>query len=165
MALTSVTQNPVLEVVVEAMGHVNYGSELGDNKGILKPLTLHSNSSKQGAEAHVLSDWQTYLLPMDEAYIQGLKGVVTNKNKAGLFFKLILTLKLEQVADTYINLRNWTKGVVWVNGHNLGRYWNIGPQYKLYCPAPWLTAGDNDIIIFDIHQLTAAPISLDGSLS
>jgi beta-galactosidase len=52
----------------------------------------------------------------------------------------------------------WKKGVVWINGHNLGRYWEIGPQKKLYCPAPWLKIGKNEIVIFDLHQLIAKPV-------
>jgi beta-galactosidase len=55
--------------------------------------------------------------------------------------------------------------VVWVNGHNLGRYWNIGPQERLYCPAPWLRQGDNEIIIFDLHQIEAGPVELARTLS
>jgi beta-galactosidase len=62
-------------------------------------------------------------------------------------------------------MSNWTKGVVWVNGHNLGRYWNIGPQRRLYCPAPWLVQGDNEVLIFDLHQTKAMPVKLADTLS
>jgi beta-galactosidase GanA len=48
--------------------------------------------------------------------------------------------------------------VVWVNGHNLGRYWDIGPQKRLYCPASWLKAGANDVVVFDLHQTAAASL-------
>jgi beta-galactosidase len=61
-------------------------------------------------------------------------------------------------------MSNWTKGVVWVNGHNLGRYWEIGPQHRLYCPASWLRRGHNEIIIFDHHQIEAKPIAFAGTL-
>jgi beta-galactosidase len=47
---------------------------------------------------------------------------------------------------------NFKKGVVWVNGHNLGRFWYIGPQQKLYCPASWLKQGNNEVIVFDLLQ-------------
>ena len=100
---------------------------------------------------------------MDSSYIQHLQPIVTKENKAGLFFRL--TLNLDEVADTYIDVSHWTKGVVWVNGHNLGRYWYIGPQKRLYCPAPWLQQGANDIIIFDLHQTKAAPIFLADKLA
>jgi beta-galactosidase len=49
--------------------------------------------------------------------------------------------------------------LVWVNGHNLGRYWNIGPQHRLYCPAGWLKRGANEIVVLDLHQLQAAPVA------
>ena len=51
----------------------------------------------------------------------------------------------------------YQKGVVWVNGHSLGRYWEIGPQKRLYCPAGWLKRGENEILVLDLHQLQAAP--------
>ncbi len=63
------------------------------------------------------------------------------------------------VADTYIDLGNYKKSVIWVNGHNLGRYWDIGPQKRLYCPAPWLKKGVNEVLVFDLHQTKAATIS------
>ena len=55
-------------------------------------------------------------------------------------------------------MAGYTKGVVWVNGHNLGRYWDIGPQTKLYCPASWLKKGANEIIVFDLHKTDASPL-------
>jgi len=50
-------------------------------------------------------------------------------------------------ADTYINMKNYSKGYVWVNGRNLGRYWNRGPQFRLYCPGVWLKKENNEIVI------------------
>ena len=49
-------------------------------------------------------------------------------------------------------MSKWTKGVLYVNGRNLGRYWNIGPQYSLYCPAPFLRKGDNQIDIIEFED-------------
>jgi beta-galactosidase len=65
---------------------------------------------------------------------------------------------LDEIGDTYIDMSNYQKGVVWVNGHNLGRYWNVGPQYHLYCPANFLKKGNNEIIVFDLHQQQSASI-------
>jgi beta-galactosidase len=48
--------------------------------------------------------------------------------------------------------------VVWVNGHNLGRYWDIGPQTRLYCPASWLKAGQNEVIVLDLLKTEASPL-------
>ncbi len=55
-------------------------------------------------------------------------------------------------------MSGWTKGVVWVNGRNLGRYWEVGPQKRLYCPAPFLKVGTNEIVVFDLHALKPATV-------
>ena len=57
---------------------------------------------------------------------------------------------MEKPGDTFLDLRPWGKGCVWVNGHNLGRYWNIGPQQTMYVPRPWLKPGRNEILILDL---------------
>jgi beta-galactosidase len=148
-----------LDILVEGMGRVNYGHAMIDRKGILEPVTLQD----AGGSSATLTGWEVFLLPMDTAFIANLRTVCANPRKAGLFFKA--TLSLDTIGDTYLDMRNWTKGVVWVNGHNLGRYWNIGPQERLYCPAPWLRRGDNEIIIFDLHQIEARPVELARTLS
>jgi beta-galactosidase len=60
-------------------------------------------------------------------------------------------LQVGRVGDTFLDTGNFTKGFVWVNGSPLGRIWNIGPQKTLYLPAPWLHAGANDVIVFDLE--------------
>ena len=60
------------------------------------------------------------------------------------------TLQVDHIADTFLDTSNFTKGFVWINGHPLGRIWNIGPQKTLYLPAPWLKQGANDVIVFDL---------------
>lgn len=50
----------------------------------------------------------------------------------------------DEPKDTFLNMENWTKGVCFINGHNLGRYWKTGPQGTLYLPAPWLQKGENE---------------------
>jgi beta-galactosidase len=83
-------------------------------------------------------------------------------SRPGVFFRGAFTL--DGPADTYIDMTGYRKGVVWVNGHNLGRYWDIGPQTRLYCPAPWLKAGRNDVIVFDLHKTEASPLRGAASL-
>lgn len=60
------------------------------------------------------------------------------------------TFAVESPGDTFLDLRGWGKGVVWVNGHCLGRYWNIGPTQTMYLPGPWMKAGANEIIVLDM---------------
>jgi beta-galactosidase len=148
-----------LEILVEGMGRVNYGHAMLDRKGLLEPVTL----TEPGDSSDTLTGWEVFLLPMDTAFVTNLRAVCANPRKAGLFFKA--TLSLDALGDTYLDMHRWTKGVVWVNGNNLGRYWNIGPQKRLYCPAPWLRLGDNEVIIFDLHQIEAKPVELTGTLS
>jgi len=62
------------------------------------------------------------------------------------------TLNIEDAADTFIDMSGWTKGVVFVNGYNLGRYWEIGPQQTLYVPAPLLQKGGNEIVVLELHD-------------
>ncbi|MCP3711842.1 beta-galactosidase [Paraburkholderia sp. CNPSo 3274] len=147
-----------LEILVEGMGRVNFGPAIVDHKGLLEPVKM------QYADGSVslLEEWEVFLLPMDEAYIARLEERCTNPLKPGLFFKAHLVLI--DVGDTWLDMSNWTKGVVWVNGHSLGRYWSIGPQKRLYCPAPWLTQGENEVLIFDLHQTGTKPVHLANSL-
>jgi beta-galactosidase len=63
------------------------------------------------------------------------------------------TFTVDSPADTFLSLPGWTKGVAWVNGFNLGRYWNRGPQKTLYVPAPVLKKGENQILIFELHGI------------
>lgn len=140
------SKNPVLEIFVEGMGRINFAQQLIDRKGITDRVTLNGMT---------LMNWEVYCLPMDSDYVNNLsKG--EKSTRPGIFFKGEFCL--DEVADTYIDMSNYKKGVVWINGHNLGRYWEIGPQHSLYCPAPWLKRGMNEIIIFDLHQLEAMPI-------
>lgn len=140
-------QDPVLEIFVEGMGHINFGPEIIDRKGITDKVTLNSMT---------LMNWEMYPFPMDENFIKKLKNSAFKPEKPGIFFKG--KFELDEAADTYIDLSDYTKGFIWVNGHNLGRYWNIGPQTRLYCPAVWLKKGKNEVVIFDIHQTEAKQI-------
>jgi len=140
-----------LDILVEGMGRTNYGHALVDRKGILESASL---------DGAALTGWQTFLLPMDD--VRRLRPRPPDA-RPGQYFRAIVDLRA--VGDTYVDLSQWTKGVVWVNGHNLGRYWTIGPQHRLYCPASWLRRGRNDILIFDLHQIDPKPITFERTLS
>ena len=153
-----------LDILVEAVGRVNFGAEVHDRKGLITPVKF------SGAE---LDDWQVFKLPLDDAkLLAGLKFTkpsrsrgdetltktnletphvvsynATNANSPA-FWRVKLVV--EKPGDTFLDLRTWGKGVVWVNGHCLGRYWNIGPTQTAYVPGPWLKAGDNEIVILDL---------------
>ncbi|MGE0079326.1 MAG: beta-galactosidase [Bacteroidales bacterium] len=143
---------PVLEILVEGMGHINFAQHIIDRKGITDRVTLNGMT---------LMNWEVFKLPMDDKFVLNLKSS-TNFDKEGIFFKG--KFNIDKVADTYIDMSNYTKGVVWVNGHNLGRYWNIGPQFRLYCPSVWLKKGENEIIVFDSHLTEAKTVKGEKTL-
>jgi beta-galactosidase len=138
---------PVLEIFVEAMGRINFAQYLIDRKGITDRVTLNGMT---------LMNWKVYTLPMDKKFIYDLRSSGKTLNKPGVFFKgnFVIT----KTGDTYFDVSNYNKGIVWVNGHNLGRYWYIGPQKRLYCPASWLREGINEILVFDLHETGAKPV-------
>ena len=114
-----------LDILVEAMGHVNYGKGIADRKGLYAPVKL------DGAE---LTGWRIFNLPLDGKMLARLK---FSDAKAGsnlpAFWRA--TVNIEKPGDTFLDLRSWGKGVVWVNGHCLGRFWDIGPTQTIMCPA------------------------------
>ena len=137
----SKAEKPVLEILVEGMGRINFAQYLIDRKGITERVTLNGMT---------LMNWKVYNLPMDEKFIYSLRSSNRNPGKKGIFFKG--KFELTVTGDTFIEMSYFVKGIVWVNGHNLGRYWEIGPQKRLYCPASFLKQGLNEIIIFDLQQ-------------
>ncbi|MEP7236323.1 MAG: beta-galactosidase family protein [Ferruginibacter sp.] len=141
-------KNPTLDILVEGMGHINFAQFMIDRKGITDRVTLNGMT---------LMNWEVYPLPMDAAFVT--KAAQADRGmdfRNGMFFKG--NFSLTETGDTYFALDNYSKGMVYVNGHNLGRHWNIGPQQKLYCPAGWLKKANNEIIVFDLLQTASKPI-------
>jgi beta-galactosidase len=133
-----------LEILVENSGRINYGSRLRDDrKGITESAKLGGNE---------LKGWKIYCLPMDKI---GAIKFARRTDDGPAFYRN--TFELQLTGDTFLNTRNLGKGVVWVNGHNLGRFWNIGPQQTLYLPGAWLKRGRNEIIVFDLIAHPSAP--------
>ena len=142
-----------LDILVEGMGRINYGPRLLDRKGITDRVTLNNMT---------LMTWDVFPLPMDEDYRAFLKFGRRPAERPANFFRG--TFELPARGDTYLDMSGWTKGVVWVNGYNLGRYWDRGPQKRLFCPAPFLKTGTNEVVVFDLHVLRPAPVRGLGSL-
>lgn len=127
----------VLDIFVENNGRINYGYYLNDNlHGITQAVTLN------GIE---LLNWQMFGFPMSD--ITNLKYKSNNTSYGPLFRKGYF--KLNKTADTYLDMSQWGKGHVWINGKSIGKYWSIGPQQTLYVPAQWLKEGENEIVIFE----------------
>jgi beta-galactosidase len=128
-----------LDILVEAMGRINFGPQLvSDRKGIAGKVTLNGE---------VLKEWEHYSLPLADPS----EWPFARKPGAGPSLYRG-TFSLEAVGDTFLDLRGWGKGLVWINGHHLGRYWRVGPQQSLFVPAPWLRQGANEAIVLDLLE-------------
>ena len=152
------SQPATLDILVEAMGRVNFGVEVHDRKGIHGPVTFVVS----GETVVELRDWQIFPLPLDAAMLDALRfDAAENADTAAVdapaFWRA--TVEIDQPGDCFLDMRPWGKGFVWVNGHNLGRYWNIGPQQTMYVPGPWLKPGANEIIILDLLGLETAVVA------
>lgn len=151
-----------LQIVLEGMGRINFGRAIKDFKGIVGDITLTAEIGLNEV-CYTLNDWQSYTVP--DTYEQALTAL--NRAKSGETSVCTLstadgtqiqtrpgyyrgTFTLKRTGDTFLNFSTWGKGLVYVNGHALGRIWRIGPQQTLYCPAPWLKKGVNEIIILDV---------------
>ena len=132
-----------LDILVENMGRVNYGPKIRDRKGI-ESVRL----GYVGIQRHF--GWDMYSLPMEEE-LDGLAFLPVNAEKYAkpTFFRGTLNIT-ETPKDTFIRLDGFHKGFVKINGVNIGRYFNdAGPQKTLFVPAPFLKAGENEILVFE----------------
>ncbi len=143
-----------LDILVEAMGRINFGRAIKDFKGITDKVTLSSEKDGYTYDCE-LKDWTVYNLPDELSFYESMtfeplanqKADNAGRLPAGLYRS---TFKVNKPADTFINMESWGKGFVYVNGHALGRFWEIGPQQTLYMPGCWLKKGDNEIVVLDV---------------
>jgi beta-galactosidase len=126
-----------LDILVENSGRVNFSLVLrGERTGITRRVLWRGEP---------IEGWSIYSLPMKEP------GALIFENRpctGPCFYRGHFTLA--KAGDTFLDVRPLGKGAVWINGHPLGRYWDIGPQQTLYVPGPWLKEGDNEIVVFDL---------------
>ena len=132
------SENCRIDILCENMGRVNYGPKIMDRKGV--------KGVRFNLQYHF--GWDMYPLPLDNISLLEYKRE-SGDVKTASFLKG--TLKIEgEPHDTFMRLDGFTKGVVFVNGFNIGRYYNpAGPQKTLYVPAPMLKKGDNEIVVFE----------------
>jgi len=143
IVLPPIKNGDVLDILVDAMGRVNYGKTIIDRKGITEKVELITSS-----KATNLLNWEIYNFPVEADFQKNLtfkKGLV----KGPAWYRA--SFELTELGDSYIEMSTWGKGMVWVNGYNLGRYWNIGPQQTMYMPGCWLKKGKNEIVILDLE--------------
>ena len=128
-----------LEILVENMARINYGPLLKDPKGITEGVRIGNQ---------FLFNWDIYTIPLKD--IENIKYGNGNKEEYPTFYRG--SFEVKEVGDTYLDFEGWEKGVVFINGFNLGRYWKAGPQKRLYLPAPLLKEGTNEIVVFELHK-------------
>jgi beta-galactosidase len=137
-----------LDIVVENGGRVNFAKPLRtEHKGITRSVTLG------GAE---LLHWNVFPLPMTSTPSPHSS---PGAAEAPAFYRG--SFRSDKPADTFLDLRGWGKGTIWLNGHQLGRFWDIGPQLSLFVPGAWIRRGQNDVVVFDL--MTPAQQSIAGT--
>ncbi|HNS50190.1 MAG TPA: beta-galactosidase [Anaerolineae bacterium] len=128
----------VLDILVENMGRVHFGPDLADRKGIVEGVL---------AGQQTLFGWTHYPLPLDD--LSRLRFAPSSTMGGPAFYRGRFAVDVPR--DTFLALPGWTKGVCWVNGFNLGRYWGRVPQRTLYVPASLLSAGENELVVLELH--------------
>lgn len=141
-------QNSDFDILVENMGRVNFGPRMEhQQKGIAQCVQL---------DGHMHNHWLQYTLPLDN-----IEKIDYSKEYTDVlpgFYRFALTV--DEPADTFLDFEGWGKGCIFVNGFNIGRFWEIGPQKRLYIPAPLLKAGHNEIVIFETDGKSCDTITL-----
>ncbi|KAJ5949260.1 hypothetical protein N7454_000844 [Penicillium verhagenii] len=133
--------NDILDLLIENLGRVNFGSEIIDQrKGVVGNITVGGT---------VLSNWGLYPLPFTSLPAAAATAPQVTTNSAPIFYTA--SFDVDAVGDTFLELPGWKKGVVWVNGVNLGRYWVIGPQQTLYLPGVYLRETGNNITVLALE--------------
>jgi len=136
---------PRLDILVENTGRLNSTKYMRNERKGIRGAIL---------DGHPLTGWQIYSLPMQTPPTVGIKHLTPDlvpvpHFAAGFFL-------LRDTGDTFLDVRSLGKGLLWINGRCLGRFWNIGPQGTLFLPASWLKKGRNDVVVFDIASKTLA---------
>ncbi|XP_071812010.1 beta-galactosidase-like [Apostichopus japonicus] len=168
MSINATTEGDILDIFVESQGHLNYGPDLADPKGIFGNVTLNGT---------VLTNWSIYSLDFDRVMPLLLKKrtkypyINKQKVKDDAPFQVpsfyVGTLPdlavINPPQDTFLRTTGWTKGQAYINGFNLGRYWPMkGPQVTLYVPASILHASPkiNKLLLFELEGAPCSPEQL-----
>lgn len=140
-----------IDILIEAMGRVNFDESIHDRKGITEKVELVRG--KQSAE---LKNWTVYSFPVDYSFVQDKRYKNGTAQTMPAYYRT--TFRLDKVGDTFLDMSTWGKGMVWVNGLAIGRFWEIGPQQTLFMPGCWLKEGENEIIVLDLKGPEKASI-------
>jgi len=140
-----------LGLLVENMGRLNYGHGMYDPKGIITDVLLDG-------DAQAFKNWKAFTLPLKYKQVAELQftGISKCDSLSGPTFLRGAFQISGAPADTYLKMTSFSKGVMWVNGINVGRYWeDKGPQHAFYVPAPYLKTGSNEVMVLELDQGSA----------
>lgn len=152
LVLPSLQKGTRLDILVEAMGRVNFDVAIHDRKGITNKVELLTETDKKE-----LKNWEVYSFPVDYDFAESKKYAEGKKLDAPAYYRA--TFELDRVGDVFLDMQTWGKGMVWVNGKAMGRFWKIGPQQTLFMPGCWLKKGKNEIIVLDLLGPEKATVS------
>lgn len=145
-----------LDLFVENMGRINFSKEMvNERKGLAGPVKLGDK---------ILTGWSHYSFPLDATWLGFCKSIAGDPATLGKLEQPVAyrgSFTVEKTGDTWLDLSKYGKGVVWVNGHNLGRYWQVGAQQALFLPGCWLKQGENEIVLLET-DLSGVPLTLSG---
>jgi beta-galactosidase len=130
-----------LTLVVEDQGRVDYGPRIGEHKGLVGGVRL---------DGEVVTGWAVTALDIDR--VPSLPAVPAASGARG---PLVLrgTFDLSAPSDLFLDTSDWGKGLAWLNGFALGRYWRRGPQATLYVPGPVTRAGRNELVVLEFEAM------------
>ena len=144
--LLTVKGSKRLDILVENSGRVNFTDVLRTEQvGILGGVTFADKP---------VTDWENYALPFADP--ASLLYSQSAPDEGPTLYRGVFSIG--KPADTFLDMRSYGKGQVWVNGHALGRYWHIGPQGALYLPGAWLHPGKNEVELLDLDGGAKPPL-------
>jgi Glycosyl hydrolases family 35./F5/8 type C domain. len=152
--LPPVKKGQELKILIEAMGRINFGRAIKDYKGITESVVI--TTEQEGHElSWNLKRWSILTIPDDyQTAVHALSTAAANGGGSPFhgrgYYRGYFNLKKKRLGDTFLNMEQFGKGQVYVNGHAIGRFWNIGPQQTLYVPGCWLKPGRNEVIVLDV---------------
>ena len=148
LQLPAVKKGQELKIYIEAMGRINFGRAIKDYKGITNSVTI--STEVDGHEMiWNLKRWTILTIPDDYATAKKALNAPPAPITSNMgYYRGHFNLK--KVGDTFLNMEQFGKGQVYVNGHAVGRFWSIGPQQTLYVPGCWLKKGKNEVIVLDV---------------
>ncbi len=162
LELPACRQGAQLDILVEAMGRINFGRAIKDYKGITEKVEVSFNEAGYDYVCNLknwtvfnIADTYDFYKQMNFSTLKDSKSVKDSKGQRqpGVYRA---TFNLKKTDDTFLNFETWGKGLVYVNGKALGRIWEIGPQQTLYVPGCWLKKGQNEVLVFDVVGPTEA---------